>query len=75
MEDPLPENITGEKHFHHTLKWEINVAHTILGVLALFLAWRFLGGLRSSSDEDRDGVEVEVGGETTITGGSGHGGD
>jgi hypothetical protein len=54
MQDPKPANITGEKRFHHTLKWEINVAHTILGLLALFLAWKLFGSLRSSSDEDQD---------------------
>jgi len=49
MRDPSPENITGQKR--HVLKWEINVAYTVAAVLALYLAWKFFGGL-SSSEED-----------------------
>lgn len=54
MQDPSPENIMGQKR--HTLKWEINVAHTVAAVLALYLAWKFFGGL-SSSEEDPDGED------------------
>ena len=52
MRDPNPENIVGQKR--HTLKWEINVAHTVGAVLALYLAWKFFGGISSSSSEDEE---------------------
>lgn len=78
MQDPKPENITGAKRFNHTLKWEINVAHTIFGLLALFVAWKLFAGVSFGSSADggeQEGVEIDVAGETPNTMGFADGGD
>lgn len=56
MNDPLPENIAGEKRVTHSVEHSINWGHVALGVavLALVLYLNSLGS-RRSSEETEDG--------------------
>lgn len=79
MKDPEPANIRGVKaskhQFSHSIRWD----YMVIGVGFLYVAWKVLGGLGSSSEvedeRDLDGVEIAVGGESTKASGFAHGGD
>ena len=54
MEDPLPENIDGEKQVVHTVSHQINWSHVAAAVVVLIVAWRFGPALSSSSSRDEE---------------------
>jgi hypothetical protein len=54
MEDPLPENIDGEKQVVHTVSHQINWSHLAAAVVVLIVAWRFGPALARSSSPDED---------------------
>lgn len=57
MQDPQPENITGEKHVTHSIEWRINVGYLVLGAALLYVAWkgsRFLSSSSLTDDQEDD---------------------
>lgn len=79
MNDPKPENIRGLKasthSFEHSIRWD----YMLLGGVALFVAWKLLGGVAigassGESKDDLDGEPIEFS-ETTNTPGFAYGGD
>lgn len=53
MNDPLPENIGGQKT--HSVNWEINVAHLSWGLAGLLLAYVLWTALNDAEDGEDDG--------------------
>lgn len=56
MNDPHPENITGEKR--HSFSWnvEVDVGQLVLGLAAIFALWKFGQLLDASDDGENDEV-------------------
>lgn len=56
MNDPVPENIAGKKietvshEVHHHVRWDYLVG----GLLALYLAYKLLGGSNGQGDDQQD---------------------
>lgn len=53
MEDPLRENIAGQKRVSHSVNWKVNVGYVALAVAVLYAAHLLLGG-SDSETEQRD---------------------
>lgn len=64
MQDPKPENITGEKVARHSFKHQINWGHVVLGGAAILLLLKFgpplLDATSGNDGQPRDDVSVEV---------------
>ena len=54
MNDPLPENITGEKR--HVFEHHVNWSHVVLGVLILVALWK-VGPVLAEDRDDTDRFE------------------
>lgn len=52
MQDPQPENITGEKQVVHSVEHRINWGYVILGVAAIYVTWKARGIFSSSSSSE-----------------------
>lgn len=61
MNDPLPENITGEKSVSHVVEHRINWGHVALGVAGLYAIWKVSGALGDGDRADHAGEGVEIG--------------
>jgi hypothetical protein len=73
MQDPMPENISGEKVARHSFEHQINWGHVVLGGAAILLLLKFgppvLGGSSSSeSEEESESIIVEEVGESVSWG-------
>jgi hypothetical protein len=68
MQDPSPSNIHGSKVQQHSVEWQVNVGHVLLGLAAIYVAAKFgpplLGAASGSSDGQEERVDVEVNGLT-----------
>ena len=70
MDDPVPENITGQKvqKATHSVEWQINVSRVLLFVGVAYVGAKLLPALAPSdggeqpSDEDdgRDLVDIDI---------------
>jgi hypothetical protein len=61
MRDPVPANISGEKVETHTFKHSIQWGQVVLGVAAIFVAWKAARLLGSGSSN----TKTETSGEYT----------
>lgn len=61
MQDPAPENITGEKVQQHVFKHQINWGHVVVGVAVIYAAWKGAQLVGASGGEGAgDGTEIVV---------------
>lgn len=70
MQDPMPENIRGEKVARHSFEHQINWGHVVLGGAAILLLLKLgppiLGDSGDSEEDDEsEGVTVEVQGDAS----------
>jgi hypothetical protein len=56
VNDPHPENITGEKQVQHVVKHSIDWGYVVLGLAAIFALWQFGQLLEPSDDGENDEV-------------------
>lgn len=68
MNDPAPENITGEKR--HIFKHQINWSHVAIAAVLLVVAWRVLPSSypvtgSGKQDDPSEESEPEIPGEAT----------
>jgi hypothetical protein len=59
MEDPLPENIEGEKRVVHTVNHNVNWSHVALAALGILFLLKFGPALLSASDDEEIGDEED----------------
>lgn len=52
VNDPAPDNISGEKRVVHSVEHSINWGHLALAIVALVVALKIGPALRRSSQED-----------------------
>lgn len=52
MQDPLAENITGEKRIVHTVEHRINWGYALLGAAGIFGLWVVFCGDSDPDDDD-----------------------
>lgn len=52
MEDPLPENIAGEKRVVHTVEHRVNWGYVALAVVALVLLVKVAPAVARSAEQD-----------------------
>jgi len=56
MQDPLPENVTGEKVQRHVFKHEIKWGQVAIGLAAIVALYVVYSGLSNSEDEEERAV-------------------
>lgn len=58
MQDPVPENISGQKVQRHVFKHEIQWGYVLLAVVALVALWKFGGALGGDGSDESDESEL-----------------
>jgi hypothetical protein len=62
MQDPLPENITGEKAVTHSVEHRVDWSHVLIALAVVYVAAKFgppLLDVASPSEDEMESVDVE----------------
>lgn len=54
MQDPYPENITGQKRVSHSINWEINVGYALLGIAGIYAMWKLSQAFVATGEAEKD---------------------